>query len=248
MPSSFYYKRDNMHDAHDAYDYVYSSSLERNNFEMAVRDLINTRYETDTRIRSENREPDEDIFNESEAEYLLRRLSKLSISNEGENQKEEREPKKSIIRESEDIGYEREGVFNIRTLPKLSPMKDRYQQGILAASDVIVAIITSGGECNELILDTIIAALVRGSPTVAKSAEGRKALTKSKSSDRAFAEMAFIAATKTLELGGTTEKMYYAAAAVLTCRGQKKYRKLKISTHQMDELTDSVAHEAITFY
>jgi len=170
-------------------------------------------------------------------------LDELTIRNVNDTSKGRcyREPKKRENQVTEEDSIITSNGTTTKKLSETLKLKERYQEGIKSASNVIIAVIIRGGECNELVLETIIASLLCGIPTVAKSVRGRKALKKSSDYDRAFAKMAFIAASKTKELGSGKEKMYYAAASILSCHGQKKYRNLNIPEYQMYELAERVA-------
>merc|ERR1712129_440020 len=161
-----------------------------------------------------------------------------------ETHDQEPQQKTILLAERNKIKSFNEGT-KTRKSTKTSKLKDRYHRKILAASDVITAVIMNGGNCNDEVIDTVLASYFCGVPTVAESAKGKKALSKSKESDRDFAEMAFSAASQINKLGGGIERMYYAAASILACRGQKKYRKLPISEYQLKKLSESVAQEAM---
>ena len=131
------------------------------------------------------------------------------------------------------------------TKKKTKSKKDKYKNGVLVATEIITVILEHHGVIEENTINTVLASLLCGKETIARSSKGKKALKKATKNDYSFVEMAMLAAETARDLGGNREEMKTAAASVLACRKLKEYKNFKFKRSHLLAIADAAAEDAV---
>jgi len=144
----------------------------------------------------------------------------------------------------EDYNCETESDGEVSYISK----EEKYlTKNIKVASVVVVEIISDNIKIKKCFVKDVLASLICGKDTLAKSHNGKVALRHTSANDSYFVLMAMLAAKRTKELGGDKDQMYDAALLIFKYarNNVKIHDTFKFDLSHMNLLSESAAQQAI---